>query len=98
MLLAFTAQQQHNENMSQHFDAIFENGVLKPLEPLHLPEQSRVRVTVEKAEGSEPAEKAPIQQAALQDLLREIDATPQKNNADGWSASQHDDLLYDREA
>ena len=30
MLLAFTAQQQHNENMSQHFDAIFENGVLKP--------------------------------------------------------------------
>ena len=40
--------------MSQHFDAIFENGVLKPLEPLHLPEQSRVKVTVEDATASDP--------------------------------------------
>lgn len=83
--------------MPQHINAIFENGVLKPLEPLHLPDQARVRVSVVKAEGSVSEEKAKAQQAALQNLWREIDASPQKNNADNWSAAQHDDLLYDRE-
>ncbi len=48
--------------MSQHFDAIFENGVLKPLEPLHLPEQSRVKVTVEKATASDPLQTPADQQ------------------------------------
>ncbi len=84
--------------MSQHIDAIFENGVLKPLEPLHLPDQSRVKVTVEDATATKSAEKVKAQQAALQDLWCELDASPQTNNNDGWSAAQHDDLLYDREA
>ena len=48
--------------MTQHIHAIFENGVLKPLEPLHLPDQTRVKVSVEKAEGSESAEKVKAQQ------------------------------------
>jgi len=84
--------------MSQHIDAIFENGVLKPLEPLHLPDQTRVKVSVEKAEVSESKEKAQAQKAALQGLWREIDASLQTSNNDGWSAAQHDDLLYDRDA
>jgi predicted DNA-binding antitoxin AbrB/MazE fold protein len=36
--------------MTCHIDAIYDNGVLKPLEPLILPDQSRVKVTVESAE------------------------------------------------
>ncbi len=32
--------------MDQHVDAIFENGVLKPLSPLSLADHQRVRVTV----------------------------------------------------
>jgi predicted DNA-binding antitoxin AbrB/MazE fold protein len=35
--------------MTYQFDAIFDNGVIKPLEPVVLPDQSRVRVTVEPA-------------------------------------------------
>jgi predicted DNA-binding antitoxin AbrB/MazE fold protein len=33
--------------MKQAFEAIYENGMLRPLEPLDLPEQERVSVTVE---------------------------------------------------
>jgi len=83
--------------MSQHIDAIFENGVLRPLEPLHLPDQTHVKVLVEKAEASESGEKNRSQQVALQDLWRELDAATQTKNDDGWSAAQHDDLLYDRD-
>jgi predicted DNA-binding antitoxin AbrB/MazE fold protein len=33
--------------VATHFDAVFENGILRPLEPLVLPENARVRVTIE---------------------------------------------------
>jgi len=33
--------------MRQKFDAVYENGLLRPLEPLHLPDHERVSVTVE---------------------------------------------------
>ena len=36
--------------MSQHVEAVYENGVLRPLQPLHLKESARVQVLV-----SEPA-------------------------------------------
>ena len=32
--------------MERHIEAIYENGVLRPLEPLDLVEQQRVRITV----------------------------------------------------
>jgi predicted DNA-binding antitoxin AbrB/MazE fold protein len=35
--------------MKQRIDAIYENGVLQPLEPLNLPEHERVSITVESA-------------------------------------------------
>ncbi len=39
--------------MSQKIDAIYENGVLRPLAALRgIPEQSRVRLTVEPAAGA----------------------------------------------
>jgi predicted DNA-binding antitoxin AbrB/MazE fold protein len=33
--------------MIQKIDALYENGLLRPLEPLNLPDQQRVSVTVE---------------------------------------------------
>ncbi len=39
--------------MVQRIDAIYENGVLRPIDPLKgLPEHARVRVTVESATGN----------------------------------------------
>ena len=80
--------------MTRHVDAIFANGVFKPLEPLMLPEQARVRLTVE-SEAQRDDPKAIIeQQAALERLFQAIDRLPQHRNNDGWSARRHDELLY----
>ncbi|MCI0333462.1 MAG: antitoxin family protein [Planctomycetes bacterium] len=35
--------------MRQKIDAMYENGLLRPLEPLNLPDRERVSVTVESA-------------------------------------------------
>lgn len=40
--------------MSQTITAVYENGVLRPLKPLALPEKTRVRVQVEPAEEADP--------------------------------------------
>ncbi len=37
--------------MSQHFEAIYDNGVLKPLIPLSLPDKTLVRLSVESQPG-----------------------------------------------
>jgi predicted DNA-binding antitoxin AbrB/MazE fold protein len=42
--------------MTQHIDAIYEHGLLRPMEPLALPEQARVRLTVNSADPATPAE------------------------------------------
>lgn len=52
--------------MSQPIDAIYENGVLRPLKPLSLPEQTRVRVTVLSAAEEEEY------QAQLADLQQKL--------------------------
>ena len=94
--------------MTQFIQAIYVDGVLKPLEPLALPEQARVKLTVD-AEAAPPltttpadgAVAAPIesevltrQQAALEELRKAVDQLPQVRNNDGWSVRQHDELLY----
>jgi predicted DNA-binding antitoxin AbrB/MazE fold protein len=80
--------------MSYQVDAIFANGVLTPLQPLELPEASRVKLTVEpQAEGDE-AQVVAAQQAALESLFKAVDSVPQHRNDDGWSAKRHDELLY----
>jgi predicted DNA-binding antitoxin AbrB/MazE fold protein len=80
--------------MTQRIDAIFDNGVLRPLVPLHLPDQSIVKVTVETAVDPISPDKLAAQKAALQALWQEIDQLPQHCNNDGWSVRQHDELLY----
>jgi predicted DNA-binding antitoxin AbrB/MazE fold protein len=82
--------------MTHHVDAIYDNRVLKPLEPLILPDQTRVKVTVESAEIN-PAENEILsqQQDALKELWAELDKLPQHKNSAGWSVRDHDRLLYD---
>ena len=41
--------------MSQQIDAIYDNGVLKPLMPLSLPDKARVKLTIDAQTVSEPA-------------------------------------------
>lgn len=42
--------------MSQQIDAVYDNGVLKPLVPLSLPDKARVRLTID----AQPAAAAPL--------------------------------------
>lgn len=82
--------------MTYQFDAIFDNGVIKPIEPLVLPNQSRLKVTVEAAESTSSADAVLAdQQAAIRELWTELDKLPQHKNNDGWSVRNHDRLLYD---
>lgn len=82
--------------MTYQFDAIYDNGVLRPLEPVVLPDQSRVKVTVEATESAVvEAELLASQKAALQSLRAELAKIPQHQNNDGWSVRDHDKLLYD---
>lgn len=81
--------------MTYHIDAIYEGGVLKPLVPLILPEQSRVKITVEPAEANGAApEVLARQQAALEEARRAVKSMQQHRNMDGWSVVDHDKLLY----
>jgi predicted DNA-binding antitoxin AbrB/MazE fold protein len=93
--------------MIQQIDAIFDNGVFKPLVPVSIPDQAHVKLTVDaestatlegKAEPFVPPPSNPEvlarQNAALEQLRRDIDKLPQTKNNDGWSVRQHDDLLY----
>jgi predicted DNA-binding antitoxin AbrB/MazE fold protein len=81
--------------MTYHIDAIYDNGQFKPLEPVVLPDQSRVRLTVEAAEAEQAkADVLAKQQAALKSLWAELDKIPQHRNNDGWSVRDHDQLLY----
>jgi predicted DNA-binding antitoxin AbrB/MazE fold protein len=80
--------------MSQQIDAIYENGMLRPLVPLVLPDQTRVKLTVEAELPTEDEEKLAKQKAALEAMFQEVDKLPQHHNNDGWSVRQHDELLY----
>lgn len=40
--------------MNQTITAVYENGVLRPLKPLELPENTRVRLQIEKSEAPDP--------------------------------------------
>lgn len=80
--------------MSQQIDAIYDDGVLRPLVPLSLPDKTHVKLTVEAPSEPESAEKLASQKAALLKLWHELDKMPQTRNNDGWSVRQHDELLY----
>ncbi len=51
--------------MTKVIEAIYSNGVLKPVEALGLPEQQRVRLTVEPIDAGQDVDRA----AALNELI-----------------------------
>ena len=65
--------------MEKTIDAIYEGGVIKPLEKLPLPESQKIRITIETAESIVASTKAIIQ--ADPDVVRQVAVS--------------DDYLYD---
>jgi predicted DNA-binding antitoxin AbrB/MazE fold protein len=81
--------------MTFTIDAVYENGVLKPAQPLPLDEHAQVRVTVEqRADGPVSARESPP--ALVERLLTIANSVPDEV-VRAWptdGASQHDHYLY----
>ena len=69
--------------MLQHIQAIYEDGVLKPLEPLHLAEHQRVRVSVspESLGANDVADLVAQQRRAAAERDAEVDALPDNGDS-----------------
>lgn len=85
--------------MSYYIDAIYDDGLLKPLEPLALPDQARVRLRVEVDETSESAvatssAEAVAQRQAMLELDAEMDGLTDLSPEDGFTSAEHDRILY----
>lgn len=82
-------------------DAIYENGVLRPVQPLALAEQERVRVTVEAGNGTKATEERLAQESQSQPSLAERIVARARSvppgGLDGLPddlAGEHDHYLY----
>ncbi len=84
--------------MNIDINAVYENGVLKPLEPVALPEHQQVQVSIRVSSGGhEPEVEAAVlerQNRALAELLKELAKFPLPPRTDNFSSSDHDAVLY----
>jgi predicted DNA-binding antitoxin AbrB/MazE fold protein len=58
--------------MSVQVDAVYQNGILRPLQPLHLPENERVVVTIRPASSAFGS--GPVDTEYVEDLVRRLAA------------------------
>jgi predicted DNA-binding antitoxin AbrB/MazE fold protein len=72
--------------MTKQVEAVYEEGRLRPLEPLELPEGARLRVIV----LTDDERRTPAQ------ALSEIAALPSEGATDEFSGRDHDSVLYPR--
>lgn len=84
--------------MTHTIPAIFNAGVFRPLEPVEIVEGTQVEIQVslpnDAAVGELTPEELARQQAAVEDLLVEVESLPIEEPDDGFSGRDHDRLLY----
>jgi predicted DNA-binding antitoxin AbrB/MazE fold protein len=85
--------------MSRTIPAVFDAGVFRPLQPVHLAEGTQVEVQVPTVAPSEAApelspEELARQRAAVAKFLAEMEAIPPEGPDDGFSGRDHDKFLY----
>lgn len=73
--------------MNKEIEAVYEHGLIRPLQPLDLPEGARLDVIVithdqHKTNGN------------AAEILAEIAALPLEGSNDAFSGSEHDSILY----
>jgi predicted DNA-binding antitoxin AbrB/MazE fold protein len=74
--------------MTKQIEAVYEHGVLRPLEPIQLPEGTHLDVIVITRDKQQVA----AQSSAV--ILSEIAALPLEGTADQFSGKDHDSILY----
>jgi len=73
--------------MTKEIEAIYENGIIRPVKPLELPEGSRLDVIVISHEK-------PRTNGNAASILAEIAALPLVGASDDFSGRDHDSILY----
>jgi predicted DNA-binding antitoxin AbrB/MazE fold protein len=68
-------------------EATYENGVFRPLQPVDLPDGSRVEVIYR-------IEAPPPDPQRIERALEAIAAMPREGPDDGFSGADHDEVLY----
>jgi predicted DNA-binding antitoxin AbrB/MazE fold protein len=79
--------------MDQNIEAIFENGVLRPLEPVDLKESQRVQLSIHVEPVAADLMSAEQHESIL-DLIDAMEKMPQRSPNDGLSNRDHDKMLY----
>lgn len=81
--------------MTYEIRAIFENGLLRPLDPLTLGENDVVTVTVRAADAPDSqTDEIANQKKALLAAIEEANRLPLESPNDGFSGADHDLVLY----
>jgi predicted DNA-binding antitoxin AbrB/MazE fold protein len=73
--------------MTKEIEAVYEQGMIRPLEPLELPEGARLDLIVITHEEPKPNGNAA-------QILAEIAALPLEGSSDAFAGRDHDSILY----
>jgi predicted DNA-binding antitoxin AbrB/MazE fold protein len=73
--------------MTKEIEAVYEQGMIRPLQPLDLPEGSRLDVIVITHEQTKTNGNAA-------EVLAEIAALPLEGSSDAFPGREHDSILY----
>jgi predicted DNA-binding antitoxin AbrB/MazE fold protein len=88
----------YTQIMTHIIQAIYEQGVFRPLEPVELAEHERVSLAIDSTRpAGTPAEEEAMhrQKQALEEALDEAARLPIEGPDDGFSGADHDVVLYD---
>jgi predicted DNA-binding antitoxin AbrB/MazE fold protein len=81
--------------MTFHTDAIYEDGVLRPFEPLNLPEREVVSLSISTATPSNDLRGEGLRQRdALLAYVAKVESRPDDPPRDGFTNRDHDRLIY----
>lgn len=75
--------------MTKEIEAVYEQGMIRPLQPLELPEGTRLDLIVMTHEQ-------PKTDVKVAEILAEIAALPLEGPGDGFAGREHDSILYPR--
>ena len=73
--------------MTKEIEAVYEQGMIRPLQPLELPEGTRLDLIVITHEQ-------PKTNGSAGKVLAEIAALPIESPSDGFAGSEHDSIIY----
>lgn len=75
--------------MTKEIEAVYEHGMIRPLEPLELPEGARLDLIVITHEQ-------PTANGNVAKIVAEIAALPLEGASDAFPGREHDSILYPR--